>query len=85
VNQNKNTNMKKYYLRFISATPKVLAKLRNLCLAVSVGCLASLAIIDQYSAVPGWKDVLVKVAIVTAGIAAGLQMSTSSKEIQKLD
>jgi hypothetical protein len=76
-----------YWKRLVSQTPKALKKLRNLCAGVSAGLFASVALIDQFSIATDWKELLVKIAIVAAGISAGIaggaQFATTDPNLQE--
>jgi len=70
--------------RFWAATPKFLVKLRNLCLALAAMCGAALGIISQYDVDASYKGILINVLLISTSVAAGLQFSTSDKDVQQL-
>jgi hypothetical protein len=73
--------LKLYWLRLKSETPKALKKLMVFFGSISVGCVAAIVMIDQYSVAVDWKEILVKVALVTGGMAASLKFATTNESI----
>ena len=76
-------NLKILFKRLFSRTPPFLAKIRNLCLAVSAGALAGLAILNQYPEHNTYASVFVKIAVIATSVASGLQLSTTNKTLSK--
>jgi len=72
-----------YWARFMSETPVILKKLRNILLAVAAGAgslSASLVAFDKTAKLAVTFGII---AAICTGIATGLQMSTTDKDLQK--
>jgi len=74
---------KLFWKRFVSETPRILKRLRNMMLGVaaSAGSLsASLAAFDKTAKYAVTFGII---AAICTGIATGLQMSTTDTDLQK--
>ncbi|MFZ4705584.1 MAG: hypothetical protein ACOYMF_06200 [Bacteroidales bacterium] len=74
--------LKLYWLRFFSETPKALKKLMVFFGSISMTCFTITGMIAIYGTATNWKEGLLKVGMITAGLAAGLKFATTDANLQ---
>jgi hypothetical protein len=76
--------MKLYWLRFLSKTPEMLAKLQKFFGAIAVGCAGAIVVMQQYGMTESSiYDILTHVAVACAFAVPILQFATADKQLQK--